>query len=147
MFSIHAHRLIYWTSGLQLIHLCKEESCLEQQNHLCRKSQRAGWALNPRRRAAGRSPWAPTGCWCQSTAWFRRGHKTPWCSCCCAGYRCRGNLGCSRWLYKKVEEGKDNKGLVNDRTVNFFNFLKLLWPSADTPLTPRYFVWDELKGK
>lgn len=57
-------RLLIWTnhSELQAIHRCKEGSCPVQQNHRCRKSQTAGWAPSPRRRAAERWPWAATGC-------------------------------------------------------------------------------------
>lgn len=106
---------------LQAIHLCKEASWQVQQNHLCRKSQMAGWALSPSRRAAERWPWAATGCWSRSEACSHRGHKNPGCSSSPAGCKYRGGLDHSRWSYTRDGQGRGGKKktvIVNDKPAD-----------------------------
>lgn len=90
----------------QVIHLCKEESFRTLQNHLCRKSQRAGWAQNPHRRAAEHWPWGSTGCLCRPDAWSHRCHTSLWHSSSSEGCKCRGDLCHSRWSHRDRGERK-----------------------------------------
>jgi len=97
-------------SAPQVIHLCKEGSWQAQRNHLCRKSQTAGWAQSPRRRAAERWPWTPTGCWCRPGAGSRRGRRTPGRSSSSARCRCRGDLDHGGWSHADGREGREGRG-------------------------------------
>ena len=131
--------LFIWTnqsaSEPQAIHLCKEESSQVQQNHQCRISQRAGWAPNPHRRAAERSPWTATCCWCRPVAGTHLGHN-PGRSCSHASCRCHGDLDKSGSDIQTQWGGgtKDRKLMTSQwiQMSNYFNFLKLLWPFTDT---------------